>query len=110
MEILAKRLKEKAAQRGISNAAVARQLGLDERRYAHYVAGRRNPDLVMLIKIADALGTTPNELLGIDETHAEDETANALLNRLLRAARNMSREELELCVVQAEAVAQRSGT
>lgn len=105
MEVLAKKLKEKAAQLGISNAAVARRMELDERRYAHYVSGRRSPDLAMLVKIADTLGTTPNELLGIEEHHSENPEVNDLLNRLLRAARIMSQEELELCVVQAEAIA-----
>ncbi|WP_312890263.1 helix-turn-helix domain-containing protein [Rhizobium laguerreae] len=45
MDILSKRLRERAEQLGISNAEAARRVGLDERRYAHYVAGRREPDL-----------------------------------------------------------------
>jgi len=107
MDVLAKKLKEKADRLGISNAAVARRVGLDERRYAHYVAGRRTPDLKTLIMIANALDTTPNDLLGFDETFLEDKTANALVNRFVQAASAISPEELELCVVQAEAVAAR---
>src|SRR5690606_11426561 len=37
MDIFANRLRERAAQLGISNAEAARRSGLDERRYAHYV-------------------------------------------------------------------------
>jgi len=107
MDILAKKLKEKADRLGISNAAVARLVGLEERRYAHYAAGRREPDLKTLIMIASALGTTPNDLLGVEDSFMDDEAANALVNRFVLAASSMSHEELELCVVQAEAVAAR---
>ena len=64
MDIFANRLRERAAQLGISNAEAARRSGLDERRYAHYVTGRREPDLETLVRIARALGTSPSWLLG----------------------------------------------
>lgn len=108
MDILAKRLKEQAKLLGISNAEAARRIDLDERRYAHYTAGRREPDLATLVRIAERLGTTPNSLLGVEEHFVESESANALINRFVRAASNMSQDELELCVVQAEAVAARA--
>jgi len=107
MDILAKRLKEQAKLLGISNAEAARRIDLDERRYAHYTAGRREPDLATLVKIAERLGTTPNALLGVEENHVVDDTTNVLINRFVRAASLMSAEELELCVIQAEAVATR---
>ena len=107
MDILAKKLKEQARLLGISNAEAARRIGLDERRYAHYTAGRREPDMATLVRIAVALGTTPNALLGVEEPFVDDDATNALVNRFVRAASNMSVEELELCVVQAEALASR---
>lgn len=108
MDTLAKKLKEKAERLGISNAAVARRVGLEERRYAHYAAGRREPDLKTLVTIARALDTTPNDLLGFEGSFLDDQTANAMVNRFVQAASNMTHDELELCVVQAEAVAARS--
>lgn len=108
MEILAKRLKEIAARRGVSDAAMARHIGLDERRYAHYAAGRRKPDLETFLRIAAALETTPNDLLGIEEGFLADSTANTLINRFVRAASSMSPKELEIVVVQAEAIALRT--
>ncbi len=63
MDIFAKRLRERAKQLGISNAEAARRIGLDERRYAHYASGRREPDLATLVNIAEILGTNPNWLL-----------------------------------------------
>lgn len=43
-------------QHGLSlNCPVARRLNLTERRYAHYGAGRNEPDSALLIKIAEIL-------------------------------------------------------
>ena len=108
MDIFAKRLKEQAKLLGISNAEAARRVDLDERRYAHYTAGRREPDLATLVKIAERLGTTPNALLGVEEKYVGDGLVNKLINRFVRAASHMSIDELDLSVVQAEAVAARS--
>lgn len=105
MDIFANRLRERAAQLGISNAEAARRSGLDERRYAHYVTGRREPDLETLVRIARALGTSPSWLLG--EPSVES-SRGGLMERLVMAAKAMSEAELAITVVQAEAVA-RSG-
>ncbi|MEE9454681.1 MAG: helix-turn-helix transcriptional regulator [Paracoccaceae bacterium] len=104
MDIFANKLKTRAKQLGISNAEAARRAGLEERRYAHYAAGRREPDLVTLLAISEALGTTPNWLLGVVENENSDAHKAGLIDRLTNAASGMSREELELCVIQAEAV------
>lgn len=108
MDIFAKRLKEQAKLLGISNAEAARRVDLDERRYAHYTAGRREPDLATLVKIAERLGSTPNALLGVEEKHADDAEFNTFINRFVRAARQMTADELELSVIQAEAVCARN--
>jgi len=105
MEIFAQRLRERAAQLGISNAEAARRCELEERRYAHYVAGRREPDLSTLVKIAGVLGTTPNWLLGLDVAGSKATVRAGLTDRLANAAREMSDRELKLFVVQAEAIA-----
>lgn len=104
MDMLAKKLKERAEQLGISNAEAARRCGLDERRYAHYASARREPDLATLVKIAETLNTTPNWLLGL-ASHGEKSTKqSSLVDRLVSAGQGMSDKELELFVVQAEAV------
>lgn len=104
MEIFAKRLTERAKQLGISNAEAARRSGLDERRYAHYASGRREPDLATLKLISERLGTTPNWLLGVVEIHEREPKKAAFVERFANAAYGMSPEELEICVIQAEAV------
>jgi len=104
MDLFAKKLRERAKQLGISNAAAARRIGLDERRYAHYVAGRREPDLANLKNIAEVLGTDPNWLLGVMDASEKDPDKAALVYRFANAAEGMSQEELELCIIQAEAI------
>jgi transcriptional regulator with XRE-family HTH domain len=104
MEIFGKRLRQRAKQLGISNAEAARRIGLDERRYGHYVSGRREPDLMTLKNIAERLGTTPSWLLGVTRKAEKESETAALVERLVKVARGMTREQLELCVIQAEAV------
>ncbi|MBI4923343.1 MAG: helix-turn-helix transcriptional regulator [Devosia nanyangense] len=104
MDMFAKRLKERAAQLGISDREAARQCGLEERRYAHYAGNRREPDLDTLVRIANGLGTTPNWLLGLDGEGKRPTKRTALLERLATAAREFSDEELRISVIQAEAL------
>jgi transcriptional regulator with XRE-family HTH domain len=104
MDVLAKALQKRAQELGLSHAAIARRVGISERRYGHYVAGRNEPDLAMFARIARALQTTPNELLGFGaETKRSKRTA--LRDRLNAAADAMDDRELEITVVQAEAIA-----
>lgn len=105
MDVFAENLRKRAKQLGISNAEAARLSGLEERRYAHYVSDKREPDLATLVKIADALGTTPNLLLGVASPVASEPRKAALLERLSNAAASMSLDEFKIFVIQAEAIA-----
>lgn len=104
MDIFASRLRERAAELGIANAEAARRAGLSERRYAHYVSGIREPDLATLVRIAEALQTTPDVLLGAaDPKNASPRSR--LMDRLKSAAQALADEDLELVIVQTEALA-----
>ena len=102
--IFAKNLRKRAEELSLSNAEVARRLGLSERRYAHYVAGRNEPDLALLLKIAKILETSPDALLGFDGKGTEPSKRATLYDRLLAAAKLMKDTDLEAAAVQAEAV------
>lgn len=104
MDIFAKRLRERAEQLRISNSEAARRIGLEEGRYGHYIAGRREPDLATFKRIAEALGVTPDWLLGVEDRLQNDGKKAELLTRLENAAIAMSEAELELSVIQAEAI------
>jgi len=77
---------------------------MSERRYAHYVNGRNEPDLATLARIAKALQTSPNDLLGFAAETKRSKRA-LLRDRLNAAAEAMDDRQLEMTVVQAEAVA-----
>ncbi len=104
MDTLAKRLKQRSEHLGISVAEAGRRAGLEERRFAHYVAGRREPDLATLVRIAEALGTTPNWLLGFDAYTESEKWLSELMDRFANAAMGMAPEELKMVVIQAEAI------
>ena len=103
MDAFAKNLRQRAEELGLSNAEVARRVGLSERRYAHYVAGRNEPDLAMLVKIANILQLTPNDLL-VEREEREDDERSLLIDRLNAAAVMMHEGDLQAAVAQAEAV------
>jgi transcriptional regulator with XRE-family HTH domain len=104
METFATKLRKRAEELGISNAEAGRRVGLSERRYGHYISGAREPDLATLVRIAEVLETTPNNLLGVG-TEPRQTKRSTLKDRLNAAASVMEERELHLMVIQAEAVA-----
>jgi transcriptional regulator with XRE-family HTH domain len=104
MDALARALRTRATGLGLSHAAIARRIGMSERRYAHYVTGRNEPDLATLVRIAKALQTSPNDLLGF-AAETKRSKRSLLRDRLNAAAEAMDDRELEMIVVQTEAVA-----
>ena len=104
MDMFGSRLRQRAKELGISNSEAARRAGLTERRYGHYIAGNREPDLATLVRIAKVLGSSPNWLLGVEDENDPVTSASIMLDRLAFAARAMTVEDLELMTVQAEAI------
>lgn len=58
------RLKDRARELGLSDAAVARLLDMPQRRYSAYANEARSPDYRTLIAICRALRTSPDAVLG----------------------------------------------
>ncbi len=107
MQSFAENLQARAQQLELSNAEVARRAGLTERRYAHYVAGTREPDLATLVRIAETLKTTPNHLLGAGTSIARPTWRQLMLDRVAVAADALTDGELDIVLVQIEAIAAR---
>ena len=61
------RLKQRARALGLTDADVARGLGLSQGRYSAYCNEGREPDLALLVRICGFLGTTPDVILGVTE-------------------------------------------
>ncbi len=103
MEPLATNLRKYARLLGLSNAEVARRSGLTDRRYGNYVTGDREPDLATLIRISETLQTTPNDLLGISRERMAEGVETKVL-RLQEVARLLQPGDLEILIIQAEAI------
>jgi transcriptional regulator with XRE-family HTH domain len=101
MDLLAKRLRERAHQLDLSDAEVARRAGLAERRYGHYVRNTHEPDYATLLRICEALDVTPNDLLPPASTPRQS-AHERWLSRLVGAGRMLSVDDLQLAVRQIE--------
>jgi len=104
MKLFASQLRERAAELGISHAEVARRSGLTERRFSNYATGIREPDLATLLRIAGALQTTPDSLLGVVERR-DSSPRSLLMDRLISAAQPLADEDLEIVIRQVKAFA-----
>jgi transcriptional regulator with XRE-family HTH domain len=104
MKLFSTRLRKRAEDLEISNAEAARRVGLAERRYANYTAGEREPDLATVARIAKALETTPDYLLGFGEI-PDTGKRSKVISRMNSAAQMLPDSELELVTVQLEALA-----
>lgn len=84
----------------MSSADVARAAGVSDQRYGNYVTNLREPDLDTLVRIARALRTTPDALLGVAEGKATDPKRD----RLMAAADGVPAEAVDVVTVQLEAL------
>src|SRR5271169_4014469 len=103
MDLLAKRLRERARQLELSDAEVARRAGLAERRYGHYVRGTREPDFATLLRICDVLDVTPDDLLVANKS-PRPTPSDRWLSRLSAAGRKLDTDDVKLAVRQVEAL------
>ena len=65
MERFVEEVRKRAAEFDLTQAELARRSGVTERAFQHYLSGRSEPSLATLVRIASALGCTPNDLLGV---------------------------------------------
>ena len=105
MKVFAENLRRRAVELGLSNAEVARRAGLAERRYGNYIIGRREPDLATLLRIAEVVGSSVDELLRPRLDTAEISLVDGLRGRLVSAALVLNDRDLNSVVVQVEALA-----
>lgn len=68
-------IKEKREELGLSQAALAKQVGVEARQIRRYEAGESHPNLPIAVKIAQALGISVDELAGIS-SHRIDLSGN----------------------------------
>jgi len=91
------RLRTRAEELQLTDAEVARRLGLSQSRYAHYVSGTRSPDYQTLARICSILMTSPDYLLGFSKKVVERPSEQKLLwDRAAAALSEMDLRSLRL--------------
>ncbi len=103
MDGLGQRLKNRARELGLSDAEVARRLGLSQARYNHYTNDVHEPDLSTLVRIASVLTVQTDHLLGIEQRPEGAE--QALHGRVASAAASMNLNTLRTAAALMEALA-----
>lgn len=113
------RLKEIRKQRGLTQAEVAKKIGVAQNTYSQYENGKREMDTATLCKIADALNVTVDYLIGHSVYEQEndkrfdgmnaDEMLEFLANNekgrvLMSIAKDATKEDLEQIVRIVEAL------
>ena len=58
------RLKELRLSRGLTQKAIAEQLGMSTRAYSHYEIGDRDPSIELLIAFCDYFDVSADYLIG----------------------------------------------
>ncbi len=96
MQGIGQKLRRRAQELELSDAEVARRVGISQARYQHYVVDRREPDLGTFIRICKALATTPNAILGFDGEARDNDEQAALAARIYALAGTMSDRQLRL--------------
>lgn len=63
-EILFERLKSLREANNLSQNAISKEIGMDQRAYGRYEHGERTPRLEQLVALADFFGVSTDYLLG----------------------------------------------
>lgn len=95
MQQFGNNLRRRAKELGLTDAEVARRVGISERRYGFYVTGDREPDLATLLRIADILQADADRLL---RPWNEDEPSkkDRLKAQIQSSAAGLSEDRLQL--------------
>lgn len=106
---LGERLRVRARELGLSDAEVARRLGLSQPRYAHYVSGVREPDFPTLARICRALAMSPNEALGFEVHPKRSGEVERLRQRVEAAIEVMDLQTLRTAAALLDVLASKPG-
>jgi transcriptional regulator with XRE-family HTH domain len=79
---LPKRLTELRKAEGLTQVQIAQKLGITQSSYAHYESGFRKISLAMIPKIAQTLGISEEELLGLEPQKGKRGPSSALERRV----------------------------
>ena len=104
MEPFVREVRRRAAALGITQAEVGRRSGVSIRAFSHYLSERSEPNLGTLVRIAEVLGCTPNDLLGIGQTEGSGGEGDEIRRRIAVRCRQFDVRSLRLALLLVEAV------
>lgn len=103
------RLRARGRQLNLSDAQIAKHLGLSRACYANYVNGQAERDMALLLRVCRFLGIAPNELLGQSGRPAGSPATRRYLQRIAAAVPLLTPKSLKLVASIIDAIATHQG-
>ena len=91
--MLGKRLAELRGARDFTQRELAEKLGVGQSLVSHFEAGRRSFDSLLVVELAQILGITTDELLGVKQIKKDGQQLPRQLVRRLRSMDELSRRD-----------------
>lgn len=108
MANFAQRLKELRNQRKLTQTRLAELLGISPRVYSRWETGDVVPHFDTIVRLADTLGVSLDELAGRKDVSSETVIRNPELNRLCRKVDQLSDEDQKALLVVLDSLVKRS--
>ena len=104
MEPFVREVRRRAAALGITQAEIARRSGVSIRAFSHYLSERSEPNLATLVRIAEVLRCTPNDLLGMNQAAGLEGESAEIRGRIAASCQRLDVRSLWLALMLVEAV------
>ena len=108
MSNFAQRLKELRTARNLTQTRLAELMTISPRVYSRWETGDVTPHFDTIVRLADTLGVSLDELAGRKEVVSETAIRNHELNRLCRKVDQLPDEDQRALVVVLDSVVKRS--
>lgn len=108
MANFAQRLKELRTTRKLTQNRLAELLNVSPRVYSRWETGDAVPHFDTIVRLADILGVTLDEMAGRTETTTQNIIRNPELNRLYRKVDQLSDEDQKALLVVLDSLVKRS--
>ena len=105
MTSFASRLRARGRQLKMSEAQIAKHLGLSRACYADYVNGGGERDIALLLRLCRVLRISPNELLGYEGGAAAPPATRRYLQRIAAAVPVLTPKSLKMAASIIDAMA-----
>ena len=108
MANFAQRLRELRTTRKLTQTRLAELLAVSPRVYSRWETGDVTPHFDTIVRLADTLGVSLDELAGRKDVSSETSIKNPELNRLCRKVDQLSDEDQKALVVVLDSLVKRS--